>query len=298
MKVFISWSGPLSQKVACALRDWIPCVLQYVRPYVSSEDIDKGARWSADVAKELSDSAYGILCVTADNQAAPWLNFEAGALSKAIDKSYVTPFLLNLKAAELKNGPLIQFQATAFSHDEVRKLVESLNQKAADAERVEIATVRRTFDKWWPELEKDLSAILQATPLATKVSAVPTKQESMIEELLDIARSQQRHFGNPEMLLPPDYLEWVLQRSDRRELGRFRPGILNKAFHSQIIELIHLLEELEGSELQQKALKLANRLHDQFHVHENPVGEDGPVRRIRRQSQPLSTVNSEASDKK
>jgi hypothetical protein len=154
MKVFVSWSGPLSQKVACALRDWIPCVLQYVRPYVSSEDIDKGTRWSLDIAKELGDSTFGILCVTADNQGAAWLNFEAGALSKAMDKSFVSPFLLNLKAAELKNGPLIQFQATTFSQDEVRKLIESVNNKSADNERVEAATVKRTFEKWWPELER------------------------------------------------------------------------------------------------------------------------------------------------
>ena len=64
VKVFISWSGDTSLKVAQLLRDWLPYVINAIEPYVSSEDIDKGARWSTDIAKELEDSTFGILCVT------------------------------------------------------------------------------------------------------------------------------------------------------------------------------------------------------------------------------------------
>lgn len=291
MKVFVSWSGSLSQKVACALRDWIPCVLQYVRPYVSSEDIDKGTRWSVDIAKELSDSTYGILCVTSDNQDAPWLNFEAGALSKAIDKSFVSPFLLNLKAAELKNGPLIQFQATAFSQEEVRKLIESVNNKSGESERVELATVKRTFDKWWPELEKELSVILQEAPLKSKTSSVPTKQEAMIEELLDLARSQQRFMSNPESLLPPQYLAWAT-RHERDLRSPLRRG-LGEKFHDTLVELIELIRDLEPSESQSRIAKTANRLHNLYHER-----EDGSYPASRRAKPALSAADIEISDKK
>ncbi len=75
MKVFLSWSGTRSHKVALVFRDWLPSVIQQIVPYVSSEDIDKGARWSTDIAKELSDSTFGIVCVTRDNLSAPWLTF-------------------------------------------------------------------------------------------------------------------------------------------------------------------------------------------------------------------------------
>ena len=94
MKVFISWSGDLSHKVAIVIRDWLPAILQYVEPYVSSEDIDKGVRWSSDISKELDNSKFGILCVTKENFEAPWLNFEAGALGKSFETGRVSPFLL------------------------------------------------------------------------------------------------------------------------------------------------------------------------------------------------------------
>lgn len=111
MKVFISWSGKTSNAVAVLLKDWLPLVIQSVDPYVSSEDIQSGSRWAAEVASELDQSAIGILCVTAANIDAPWLNFEAGALSKSIDRSRVVPFLFRMNRSDMPDGPLVQFQS-------------------------------------------------------------------------------------------------------------------------------------------------------------------------------------------
>src|SRR5687768_16996882 len=96
MKTFISWSGPVSHRVAQALRDWLPLVIQRVDPYVSSEDIEKGRQWLPDISSTLGTSSYGILCITYDNVNSPWLNFEAGALSRSSNKPYVTPFLFDV----------------------------------------------------------------------------------------------------------------------------------------------------------------------------------------------------------
>lgn len=117
MKVFLSWSGTQSHKVALVLREWLPSVIQELEPYVSSEDIDKGARWSTDISKELSDSKFGILCVTRSNMNAPWLTFEAGALSKTMDKSFVCPFLFDVKRSGV-DGPILQFQSTIFDRED------------------------------------------------------------------------------------------------------------------------------------------------------------------------------------
>lgn len=81
MKVFISWSGPLSKKLAEAIRDWLPGVIQMVNPYFTPSDIEKGGRWSTDIAKELSSSEVGVLCITRDNIHSDWILFEAGAVA-------------------------------------------------------------------------------------------------------------------------------------------------------------------------------------------------------------------------
>ena len=53
MKVFISFSGERSLAVAKALRDWLPKVLQAVKPWLSATDMDKGTRWQTEIPKEL-----------------------------------------------------------------------------------------------------------------------------------------------------------------------------------------------------------------------------------------------------
>lgn len=82
LTVFISWSGKTSQMVASALRDWLPQVLQSVTPFMSEHDIAKGSRGQDEIAGKLRDAAMGVICLTPSNVAAPWILFEAGALSK------------------------------------------------------------------------------------------------------------------------------------------------------------------------------------------------------------------------
>jgi hypothetical protein len=187
LKIFISWSGPLSGQVAEALRDWLPSVLQTVVPYVSSEDIHKGARWSVDVSRELETSTYGILCVTASNVDAPWLNFEAGALSKSFDKGRVSPFLFGVDRSDV-TGPLVQFQSTIYDRDDVLKLVKSINM--ACEVPLESARLDEIFDVWWPRLRRRLDALsvsLDATSAETPSRSV----DDMVSEILDIVRAQQ-----------------------------------------------------------------------------------------------------------
>lgn len=193
MKVFLSWSGERSHKVALVLRDWLPSVLQSIKPYVSSEDIDKGARWSTDIAKELEDSTFGILCVTKENLNAPWLTFEAGALSKTMDKSYVTPFLVDIKRSEV-SGPILQFQSTIFEKNDLEKLVKDLN-KACAGEMLEEARVIRAFDIWYPELEKSLKLVIDGTEDSSSSEIKEDNDEvatDIVEEVLEISRINQK----------------------------------------------------------------------------------------------------------
>lgn len=222
MKVFISWSGPLSHKVAIALKDWLPSVIQSIKPYVSSEDIYKGARWSTEIAKELAASTYGIICLTRDNLTAPWLNFEAGALAKALEKSYVAPFLFDLKPSDVE-GPLEQFMFVLNEENDIYKMITDINSTLGSEDRLEDVPLRKYFDKWWPHLSKDLRAIHEdqqtKEPREEKTRRDPNE---ILEELLDLARTQQRLIAL-DVNQTLDYLEKVL-----KEISQLRmPYLVN-----------------------------------------------------------------------
>ena len=144
MKVFISWSGDLSRELAEALRDWLPAVLQSVKPFFTPNDIEKGARWAKDIAQELQSSAIGIFCLTKENLTKPWIMFEAGALSKQLDSSKVCPVLFGVESADLE-GPLVQFQASPFSEVEMKKLIRTINAGLAD-QRLDDAVLNSVFE--------------------------------------------------------------------------------------------------------------------------------------------------------
>lgn len=215
MKVFLSWSGTKSHKLALTLRDWLPSVIQSVEPYVSSEDIDKGARWSTDIAKELEDSGFGILCVTKENLNAPWLTFEAGALSKKLDKSYVSPFLFDIKRAEI-TGPILQFQSTVFEKEDVKKLVYTINKALGD-EKLTEARLEKTFEVWYPNLEKELNTINDDFKGAeeTEEPVEENINSKILEEVLELTRINQKLLRSPDLLFPPEYLKQVLKSNGR-----------------------------------------------------------------------------------
>lgn len=212
MRVFLSWSGPLSHQVALAFKEWLPLVIQSVDAYVSSEDIDKGKRWSTHIAKELETCSYGVICVTKENLNAPWVNFEAGALSKFVNDSYVSPFLLDLKKSEVK-GPLLQFQSTSYDREDVRKLVGSIN-KSAGEQGLEESRLNSVFDVMWRVLETKLNEILSNHTASisgsenTETDSNTDKNnlnEPILEELLELSRSQQKLLNSPNDLIPKEY---------------------------------------------------------------------------------------------
>ena len=198
MKVFISWSGEKSHQVALVFREWLPSVIQSIDPYVSSEDIDKGARWSSDIAKELEDSTFGILCVTKENITAPWLSFEAGALSKTMDKSFVTPFLFDLKRSEV-NGPILQFQSTIFEKEDIKKMVQTLN-KACGENKITDSMLDKAFDVWYPSLEEALQTIsaCEQESCSTNETLPIDPTPSIMEEILNLSRDNQKLLRNPD----------------------------------------------------------------------------------------------------
>ena len=172
MKIFLSWSGKVSQEVATVLRKWLPYMLHTAKPFVSSS-IRKGDRWEVDLSSELKGADVGIVCVTPFNIQRPWMNFEAGALAHLPN---LMPFLFRVNQGALGQSPLTQFQLTEFGSDddrgesEFQALIESINERAPEQDRVSAEVLRTNFRHWWPEMKKELDAIREVSEGETRTA--------------------------------------------------------------------------------------------------------------------------------
>lgn len=106
MKVFLSWSGESSQALAAVLCEWLTLVFPDISFWISSRDIQAGQRWGNELNRGLEATGFGILCLVPTNFFAPWLIFEAGALSKSVFSSRVVPYCLGLQPEEVHRNLL------------------------------------------------------------------------------------------------------------------------------------------------------------------------------------------------
>jgi len=201
MKVFISWSGERSREVASVLRDWLSCVLQAVKPWVSTRDIDRGALWFNEINGQLQEATVGIICLTQQNKNQPWILFEAGALAKGLSTSRVLTLLIDLDAGDVKD-PLAQFNHTLPSKDGLHSLVHTLNA-ALGSGGLDAKVLEQVFETYWPQFEQQFEAAMQSTP---ESPADPVKgPDEAIAELIAltktvanrVARIEQREVHEP-----------------------------------------------------------------------------------------------------
>jgi hypothetical protein len=224
LRIFISWSGRRSQAVAEALREWLPQLFQAVQPWISSADIRAGSRWAIEVAKALETTEFGILCVTKENLVAPWLLFEAGALSKSLSVARVVPFLLDLEPHGL-TGPLAQFQALKADEAGTRRLIQCIAEQHDQNFRSE-ATLARVFAAFWPNLSSALKEIAErpAEPeISQQKTGLISAEVASQEDAEGIAESDPAdiQFTEYEIRLSdswPLFLEWLTKRTKSLEI--------------------------------------------------------------------------------
>jgi hypothetical protein len=183
MDIFISWSGPRSRGVAEALREYLPMIVNAFNPWLSSADIDKGARWNSDLATALTTAKAGIICLTPNNLTAPYILFESGALSRTVDKAHVCTLLIGMEPSDV-TGPLAQFQATKPIREDLLQLVKTLNRTLGDS-ALKDAQLEATFDLCWPKLKEKLDNLPSDGPTRRPVRL----EREMLEELVNYARS-------------------------------------------------------------------------------------------------------------
>lgn len=226
MEVFLSWSKPRSKEVALVLRPWLQSVVQALRPWMSETDIDRGSRGLQEIAEHLSRAEFGIICVTPENKDEPWLLFEAGALSKSVDRARVCPVLFDLEPHDL-TGPLSQFQAARFERDDMLALVRSINE-TWDEQDMRLATslLDESFEERWPRLEK----ALQGIPNRNRDANEPTDRQ-LLAEIREQLKSIADASANPASAFERELTDAILVhlRSELTASGKPFPASVKTA---------------------------------------------------------------------
>jgi hypothetical protein len=216
MKVFISWSGNRSKAVAEVLSEWIKCALQAARPWISAQNIDRGALWFNEIQTQLQNTSVGIVCLTQDNKVKPWILFESGALAKGLSASRVCTFLVDLSPADIEN-PLAQFNHTLPNSDSMWELLRTLNACLSAEQTLPENVLEKVFDTYWPQFERDFADALEKTPAAPPTP--PRSDTDLLTEILEHTRSLSARVNEVERKLtdPISTLSNLATPRSRRE---------------------------------------------------------------------------------
>lgn len=183
MKVFMSWSGARSKAAAELLHDWIKCVVQASKPWISTRGIGRGTVWFTEINNELKDTSVGIICLTHENKNSPWILFEAGALAKGLTTTRVCTFLVDLGPNDIQD-PLAQFNHTLPTRDGLWSLVRTLNSTLESM--LDGPTLEVVFEQFWPDFEKKFAALLADHP---QVGVVEVRsKDDLLSEILENTR--------------------------------------------------------------------------------------------------------------
>lgn len=210
MKIFISWSGPLSKSVAEKLRTWLRQIIQVLDPFVSSYDIQKGNIWLVDLLNQLDESDIGIVCVSRESLNSDWLLFESGALAKHVGRSKVCTLLIDISPVEL-SSPLSNFQATTIKKEDVLRLILTIHS-SLDTPLLLKEELITQFNAHWDDLYSHIKSAIEN----------PVRKRNELQELVD------------ELLLPVIYRE-------------ARDGELDTVFHWLQIAQRRKLIDLEST---------------------------------------------------
>jgi hypothetical protein len=165
MKIFVSWSGERSKELARLLKDWLPKVIQECDPWFSEKDIPSGAPWPTEISNNLNRARFGIMCVTPENLNAPWLFFEAGALTSRMKKDrLVCPLLLGMEKDKL-GTPLGLFQSRIASDEkDMLLLLKNINDNC-DGKKLEEKILEEAFEKYKAEFFDEVKKMEKKRPL-------------------------------------------------------------------------------------------------------------------------------------
>jgi hypothetical protein len=157
-------------------------MFERVEPFVSKADVEAGSRGFDDIKGKLDGSSFCIAVVTKETENAPWINFEAGALSKQVANAHVriVPCLVGYESEGDLVGPLKQFQAKMLNK---QGIIETL-QTLCKAVSINWTDKERPFERLWDEYDEKFKKAAETGK--SKLVARPDKD--MLKEVVTLTR--------------------------------------------------------------------------------------------------------------
>lgn len=181
-KIFISFSGTPSDKLAQHLEDFLNRVVASAQTFRSASGIISGEDWNNRLNTELEATHYGLLCLTPNNYQSTWVHYEAGALCKHWQEAKACAILWGGLTATSLRGPLEQRQHRTFNEHEIRHLVRDINE--ATEPRLASKVLDDLFDRFWPEFETRCNETLSSSPITPPAPPSDSEMLSRIYEKL------------------------------------------------------------------------------------------------------------------
>lgn len=182
--IFISWSGDFGKELANHLKDEM---LNYspLEGWVSDKDIRIGLPSFSETSKAITNSSFGIICLTPGSSNSRWLNYEAGGLYSNLKRCFVVEF------GEKAMSPLDEFQKVDGTKKEgwIRVLKDMTEHLVPKVNNKQISS---WVDVNFIELEKFLSK-LDKRPYSyfNKLGNTTTKIIDKIDNLKDNINAQE-----------------------------------------------------------------------------------------------------------
>src|SRR4030095_9214273 len=77
--IFLSWSRE-TKTVAEILKEWLDAKKADIKCWFSSEDINAGQKWRAEIDNDLNLADCAIICIVPSAVVSPWVLYETGAI--------------------------------------------------------------------------------------------------------------------------------------------------------------------------------------------------------------------------
>jgi hypothetical protein len=268
MKVFMSWSGARSKATAELLAWWTRCVIQASRPWISTEDIDRGALWFSEINNGLNETAIGVVCLTHENKNNPWILFEAGALAKGLSNSRVCTFLVDLEPKNIQD-PLAQFNHTMPIEADMRKLVRTLNS-GLGANALEDHILDHAFKTYWPQFKEKFDEIIKGIPQVGTVVERPAGD--LLGEILENVRGMNQRIRNLEVSeLSPQPADSMAARFAEREKASNLIAKMKHSYNEGHSVEGFLMEALTVGLNRQIFDKITREIADEAHAKESGI---------------------------